>query len=53
MVKCSLAGCLALEIQNFCGFTLILSSAELLLFLKIVVMLKDPLHFMMSCCLEE
>lgn len=52
-VKCSLAGCVALEIQSFYGFTLVLISAELLVFLKIVGMLKDPLHFIMSFFLQE
>lgn len=51
-VKCNLASCVALEIQNFCGFTLVLMSAELLPLLKIVVMLKDLLHFITSFFLQ-
>lgn len=52
-VNCSLAGCVALEIQNFSGFILLLMSTELLLFLKIVAMLKDRLHFIMRFFLQE
>lgn len=52
-VKCSLDGCVALEIQSFYGFTLVLISAELLVFLKIIGTLKDPLHFIMSFFLQE
>lgn len=52
-VKGSFTGCVALETENFGGFTFVLISAKFLLFLKIAVPLKDLLHFMMSFSLQE